>query len=1100
MVNPISAIMLSTTLAVPYMTNTHFFCDSKNHAHNILLLLLAGDIELNPGPRRPKFPCGECGRACTSYKGAKASILCESCEMWFHSECVGLSDLALDVLGRSDLPWECCCCGLPNLSSGLFDSVILDETENSTSTIKSHSTSSTSSSNPGSPLAYSSPSKTNNRQSVDKLRFLEVNFQSAFDKREEFWCVLDAVKPDVIFGCETWLKPTKSNGEIFPPGHDYDVYRLDRKDGYGGVLLAVHSSLNSHQISVETGTELLAAKIINGKQTIILASFYRPTNNDVKYMENLTKSLKHLCQSNPGAAIWYSGDINLPDIDWETLSICSYQYLKAINESFLDLLDTAGLEQMVDFPTREENTLDVFVTNRPSLTNKCCPLPALSDHTMVFMEVNIQANRRKPPRRKILLWKRANIDSIRKRAHQVSVDFTTKYNTSTPVEELAEALQLELAQIIDDCVPSKMSSTRANQPWFNSDTKSILRRKSRAFKKARRTNNTKHWARFKRLKKEARKVCRYTYNKYVRDIINSEPASGRNKKLGALVKSKRRDQTGIAPLKDGGFLHADPKAKANILNRQFTSVFSTDNGTPLPDLGPSKHPSMDSICVNKNGVIKLLRNLKPHSASGPDGIPTMLLKHTAEEIAPAVTMLFQASLDQGQVPTEWKKAHIVPLFKKGSRHDAANYRPISLTSVLCKLCEHIIHCAVIQHLDVNNILSDAQHGFRKFRSCETQLICMLDDLSKGLDDKAQIDVVLLDYAKAFDKVSHRHLLKKVQYYGVTGKTLEWIADFLHSRTQSVLVDGQQSNKTYVTSGVPQGSVLGPLLFLIYINDLPDCLTSTTTRLFADDSVVYRHISSPADSAKLQRDLDALQAWENRWLMRFNATKCQVIRITNKRNPVKASYTIHGHVLETVTSAKYLGVHLDSKLNFNHHVDSIVKKAKSTRAFFSRNLSHTSQRVKEAVYTTFIRPSVEYAATAWDPHTKRNIDKVEQIQRSSARFVMGDYGRDSSVTTMLEQLGWTSLQHRRLHSRLFMMYKIRYGLVDIPWRRHLTPKHKASETRGHDSRFAVPHTSINAYSNSFFPRSIRDWNDLPFDPAAYQSLEAFKVAVRDSHQQ
>ena len=168
----------------------------------------------------------------------------------------------------------------------------------------------------------------------------------------------------------------------------------------------------------------------------------------------------------------------------------------------------------------------------------------------------------------------------------------------------------------------------------------------------------------------------------------------------------------------------------------------------------------------------------------------MLLKHTAEEIAPAVTMLFQASLDQGQVPTQWKKAHIVPLFKKGSRQDAANYRPISLTSVLCKLCEHIIHCAVIQHLDVNNILSEAQHGFRKLRSCETQLICMLDDLSKGLDDKAQIDVVLLDYAKAFDKVSHRHLLKKVQHYGVAGKTLEWIADFLHSRTQSVLVDGQ----------------------------------------------------------------------------------------------------------------------------------------------------------------------------------------------------------------------------------------------------------------------------------------------------------------------
>ena len=176
--------------------------------------------------------------------------------------------------------------------------------------------------------------------------------------------------------------------------------------------------------------------------------------------------------------------------------------------------------------------------------------------------------------------------------------------------------------------------------------------------------------------------------------------------------------------------HSDPKAKANILNRQFTSVFSSDNGATLPDLGVSNHPTMDNISVSVNGVIKLLKNLKPFSAAGPDGIPTMLLKQTAEQIAPAVTLLFQASINQGRVPTQWKKAQIVPLFKKGSRSDAANYKPISLTSVLCKLCKHIIHCAVIQHLTNSNILSDAQHGFRKKRSCETQLICLLDDLTK----------------------------------------------------------------------------------------------------------------------------------------------------------------------------------------------------------------------------------------------------------------------------------------------------------------------------------------------------------------------------------
>ena len=324
---------------------------------------------------------------------------------------------------------------------------------------------------------------------------------------------------------------------------------------------------------------------------------------------------------------------------------------------------------------------------------------------------------------------------------------------------------------------------------------------------------------------------------------------------------------------------------------------------------------MDSINVNVNGVIKLLKNLKPFAASGPDGTHTMLLKQTAVEIAPALRLLFQASLDQGKVPSQWKKAQIVPLFKKGSRSDAANNRPISLTSVLCKLCEHIIHCAVIQHLTDNNILSDAQHGFRKHRSCETQLICMMDDIAKGLDNRSQIDVILLDYEKAFDKVSHRHLLKKVEHYGIKRRTLEWISNFLHSRTQAVLVDGQESSESHMSSGVPQGSVLGPLLFLTYINDLPDCISSSTTRLFADDSVLYRQISSPEDATSLQKDLDALQDWESTWLMRFNASKRQVLQVTNKLNPFPATYTIHGQVLESVNSAKYMGVLLDTKLSF-----------------------------------------------------------------------------------------------------------------------------------------------------------------------------------------
>ena len=285
---------------------------------------------------------------------------------------------------------------------------------------------------------------------------------------------------------------------------------------------------------------------------------------------------------------------------------------------------------------------------------------------------------------------------------------------------------------------------------------------------------------------------------------------------------------------------------------------------------------------------------------------------------------------------------------------------------------------------------------------------------------------------------------------------------------------------------------------MFINDLPACVSSSTTRLFADDSILYREITSSADSEKLQKDLDALQDWEAKWLMCFNASKCQVLQVTKKRGIFPAAYTIHGQVLEVVKSAKYLGVHLDNQLNFNTHVDAISRKAHGTKAFLSRNLSHCSQQVlKETAYDTYVRPTVEFASAAWDPHTQRNIQKIEQVQRSAVRFVMGDYNRTSSVTDMMNILKWPSLQNHRLHSRLVMMYKIHNDLVDIKAEDYLTD-HKASrhyKLRGHKSRYYRSYTDASAYSASFFLKTIGDWNNFPGDPAGYTSLDAFKSALR-----
>ena len=230
-----------------------------------------------------------------------------------------------------------------------------------------------------------------------------------------------------------------------------------------------------------------------------------------------------------------------------------------------------------------------------------------------------------------------------------------------------------------------------------------------------------------------------------------------------------------------------------------------------------------------------------------------------------MTFIFQLSLDTGNIPDDWREENMVALFKKGDRHQASNYRPVSLTSVSCKILEHVIHSQIIDHFDRWNILTDKQHGFRRRRSCESQLIITIDALAKSLAKGEQVDVILLDFSKAFDKVPHHRLLHKLDYYGVRGNTWKWVQDFLSKRMQKVVLDGVTSSCADVISGVPQGTVMGPLLFLTFINDLPEHTTSDV-RLFADDCLLYRHIRNDEDAAALQKDLTSLQQWEEAWQM------------------------------------------------------------------------------------------------------------------------------------------------------------------------------------------------------------------------------------------
>lgn len=449
---------------------------------------------------------------------------------------------------------------------------------------------------------------------------------------------------------------------------------------------------------------------------------------------------------------------------------------------------------------------------------------------------------------------------------------------------------------------------------------------------------------------------------------------------------------------------------------------------------------------------------------------------------------------QGEIPSDWREALVVPIFKKGDKHQASNYRPVSLTSIVCKLLEHIIHSSVMKHFDQNEVLCDNQHGFRKKRSCETQLLSTVQEIASSTAKGKQVDIILLDFAKAFDKVPHSRLLYKLEYYGVRGNTRKWIESFLSHRSQQVILDGVTSDKVKVISGVPQGTVLGPLLFLCFINDLPESILSSDTKLFADDSMLFKVIDNDTDRELLQRDLSALELWEEAWQMSFNPTKCVVLRISSKKKKARqTTYQLHGHTLEVVDASKYLGVALTDDLSWDQHIQNTVGKANRTIGFLRRNLRDCTRPVKDLTYKTMVRPILEYSSTVWDPHQQANIKSLEQVQRRAARYVFNDFSSRTPgcVTKMLDDLNWEPLEVRRRHDRLSMLYRIEHGLVDIPADRYLS--RSDGRTRGSVKFFQERTTNS---TNSFFPRTARDWNRLPSRVVSAANLEEFRLHLQE----
>ena len=403
------------------------------------------------------------------------------------------------------------------------------------------------------------------------------------------------------------------------------------------------------------------------------------------------------------------------------------------------------------------------------------------------------------------------------------------------------------------------------------------------------------------------------------------------------------------------------------------------------------------------------------------------------------------------------------------------------------MLEHIVYSQTMQHLQKHNILSEYQHRFRSGCSTETQLLKVINLFADAIEMSSQVDAIALDFSKAFDVVPHERLLLKLDYYGIR-ELKPWFRDFLSGRTQTVVVEGQKSREVEVTSGVPQGTVIGPLCFLIFINDLPLEVYNSFTGIFADDTLLAKQINSASDSIQLQEDLTRLEKWTETWGMKFNAGKCEVMSVTNKRSPFKNKYWLDGVCLQEKKKLKYLGLTIDNKISFSEHIEEKAKSSTTVLNMIRRNLYFAPSEVKAKAYMATVRPILEYGAVCWSPVSDKHKKTIETVQNNAAKFVRNYYPKkghydEYSISNVVKELGWTSLEERRNRARCTMVYKILNNELILPpdmltRKTHTRPTRSCSTVLvGVENELKVPSNRTINSGNTFFYQAPHLWNTI-----------------------
>lgn len=898
---------------------------------------------------------------------------------------------------------------------------------------------------------------------------------------------------DVFVIVETWLNADFLDNEFFDPKM-YNVYRKDRnhlKTGFakgGGVLIAVKKDLKSYICSTLIIDDVLDQLIVIIPATdgmlCFCASYIPPNSSSALYASHVNNLMFLYENMVLNTRFIVFGDFNLSNIVWVT-SVNDVLIPSNVNhDNEINLIDTfldMNLSQVNNVYNKLNKILDlIFVQpDFKYMVYECLQpfSPVTVHHTALILEFEfynfIKYSNNSP--RNQYDFNYCNFDALNSMLFNTNWDFIFINNS---VNEAYELFLKTFLNICDQNIPLKRTQS-SSHPWYTKGLRKIKNQRNKLHKRYAVSGCLEVKNEFLQRQKEFNFLNKFLYKQYLMKIecdLKENPRS-----FWTFIRSKKQNTDIPSLMKYNNYSSDNPTDIVNFFAAFFESNFKNNSSQNSQMYLESNTGDaiLGHMILNEDDVLKAISQTRNSFRADADGLCAFLIKKCTSSILAPILKIFNLSLMEGIFADRWKFTIISPIFKSGRKENVTSYRSISKLTIISKIFEHAVNNRL--YFATKSIIIPQQHGFRNGRSTVSNLTVFTDYCLSQLEAGFQIDTIYTDFSKAFDKISHHILLKKLWNLGIHSSFHKWLASYLDNRICVVEISSHKSSPYKQISGVPQGSVLGPLLFNLFVNDIFQCFKNSRFLLYADDLKIFLKIKCLNDARKLQDDINNLHDWSSKNYLKFNINKCAHVSYSRARNPLQIKYKIGSDVIDTVSEFEDLGIIFDSNFTFKPHVDRLIAKAYSMLAFIKRNCNDFSDPYTlKLLYTSFVRSKLEYGALIWNPFSNIHIARIERIQRRFIYFALPHINLINPLLPYIsrcQHLGLDSLEKRRKVQTMLFIYDLINGNIDCPALLEKISFKIPHISLRHNEIFHVSCHRNNYVLNNPLIRSLKDYNSL-----------------------